>query len=103
MSCCGNFADDSKHVLQDGHVDRYVVRQVVSEHGRLHGAHAMKAEIFARGPISCGISATAKLDAYTGGHIFAEYNPLATINHIVSVLGWGIEDGIEYWCASLLR
>ncbi len=73
---------------------------MVSEHGRLHGAHAMKAEIFARGPISCGISATEKLDAYTGGHIFAEYNPLATINHIVSVLGWGIEDGVEYWWGS---
>jgi cathepsin X len=69
---------------------------VVSEHGRLHGAHAMKAEVFKRGPISCGISATAKLDAYTGG-IFAEYAPLAIINHIVSVIGWGVEDDVEFW------
>ena len=73
-----------------------VPKQVVSEHGRLHGAHAMKAEIFARGPISCGISATQKLDAYEGG-IFAEFAPLAIINHIVSVIGWGAEDGVEYW------
>ncbi len=83
-----------------GVLSRLALRQVVSEHGRLHGAHAMKAEIFARGPISCGISATQKLDAYAGGHIFAEYNPLATINHIVSVLGWGVEDGVEYWWGS---
>jgi hypothetical protein len=76
-----------------------ICRQVVSEHGRLHGAYAMKAEIFARGPISCGIDATQKLDAYTGGHIFAEHKPLATINHIVSVIGWGVEDGVEYWYA----
>ena len=70
--------------------------QVVSEHGRLHGAHAMKAEVFARGPISCGISATEKLDAYDGG-VFAEFAPLAIINHIVSVVGWGVEDDVEYW------
>ena len=73
-----------------------VPEQVVSEHGRLHGAHAMKAEVLARGPISCGISATEKLDRYDGG-VFAEYAPLAIINHIVSVVGWGVEDGVEYW------
>ncbi|EIE25448.1 cysteine proteinase [Coccomyxa subellipsoidea C-169] len=71
-------------------------RLVVAEHGRLHGAHAMKAEIFARGPISCGIDATRKLDKYEGG-IFAEYKPLANINHIISVIGWGVEDDVEYW------
>ena len=72
----------------------------MAEHGRLHGAHAMKAEIFARGPISCGIDATKKLDKYEGG-IFAEYKPLATINHIISVIGWGVEDDVEYWCVAL--
>jgi cathepsin X len=71
-------------------------RLMVSEHGRVKGRHAMMAEIQARGPISCGIDATLKLDAYTGG-VFMQKKELPTINHIVSVLGWGVEDGVEYW------
>lgn len=42
-------------------------RLLVSQHGALQGRHQMKAEIFARGPITCGIMATAGLDEYTGG------------------------------------
>lgn len=43
-------------------------RLLVSEHGRLDGAstEAIKAEIFARGPISCGIDATEELDGHEG-------------------------------------
>lgn len=71
-------------------------RLMVAEHGRLSGRHAMMAEIKARGPISCGIDATLALDAYTGG-IFKQKKELPTINHIVSVIGWGVEDDTEYW------
>ena len=46
-------------------------RLVVSEHGSIRGAEAMKAEIRARGPISCSIYASDRLDAYTGGFVLA--------------------------------
>lgn len=77
-------------------------RLKVSDHGRVSGRAAMKKEIADNGPISCTIFATAGLDAYSGG-IYTEYREKMWTNHIVSVIGWGVEDDVEYWCASTLR
>jgi len=73
-------------------------RYKVSQYGTLPGGpNAMKAEIVTRGPISCGIDATAGLEAYTGG-IYKEYNKSPSINHVISVVGWGTApDNSQYW------
>eukprot|EP00003_Mantamonas_plastica_P029397 TRINITY_DN6953_c0_g1_i1.p1 TRINITY_DN6953_c0_g1~~TRINITY_DN6953_c0_g1_i1.p1 ORF type:complete len:307 (+),score=75.78 TRINITY_DN6953_c0_g1_i1:40-921(+) len=72
-------------------------KYTVGDFGRVAGVDKMKAEIFARGPISCGVQADAQLEAYTGG-VFKQYSPNAQINHIIAVVGWGVDPQAgEYW------
>eukprot|EP00343_Euplotes_focardii_P011117 CAMPEP_0205830756 /NCGR_PEP_ID=MMETSP0206-20130828/42076_1 /ASSEMBLY_ACC=CAM_ASM_000279 /TAXON_ID=36767 /ORGANISM="Euplotes focardii, Strain TN1" /LENGTH=450 /DNA_ID=CAMNT_0053134715 /DNA_START=386 /DNA_END=1735 /DNA_ORIENTATION=+ len=69
----------------------------VSEYGFVQGVDQMKAEIFKRGPISCGIKTTPDLHAYKGG-VYKEHLEDFTLTHEISVLGWGVtEEGQEYW------
>eukprot|EP01147_Barroeca_monosierra_P002864 gene2865-5699_t len=68
----------------------------VSEFGSVSGADRIKAEIYARGPIAAGIDATPELDAYTGG-VFSQKKAFPMINHEVSICGWGVDNGEEYW------
>jgi len=68
----------------------------VGDHGSVSGVDKMKAEIYARGPIGAGIDATAELEAYTGG-VFTQSKLFSLINHEVSIVGWGVEDGVDYW------
>jgi len=67
----------------------------ITEYGQVSGEHKMAAEIFARGPIACGIDAVKILN-YTGG-IFS--SPGGNIDHVISVTGWGKdkESGKQYW------
>lgn len=68
------------------------------DHGGVSGVDKMKAEIFARGPIECGVDATSKFEAYTGGIYSEKTGIFSRINHAISVAGWGVtDDGTEYW------
>jgi cathepsin X len=74
----------------------------VGDYNSIAGVDAMKAEIYARGPISCGIDATDQLEAFQGSAadgdpIYQEYNPSPGINHIISVVGFGVDGSTPYW------
>jgi len=66
----------------------------ISDYGSISGADAMQKEIYARGPISCGIDAGPILN-YTSG-----VSDLAGegVDHVVSVVGWGTDASAgKYW------
>jgi len=69
----------------------------VTQYGPVSGADKMKAEIYARGPVACGVDATPEFELYTGG-VFEQHQLAPLINHEISVVGWGItDDGVSYW------
>merc|ERR1712212_316649 len=69
----------------------------VSQYGMIRGGRdAIKAEIYKRGPVSCGIMSTKKLHEYKGG-IYKEHHTAPQENHILNIVGWGVENGVEYW------
>jgi len=66
----------------------------IDEYGEISGADAMMKEIYARGPIACGIAATHILD-YTGGVYVGRG---LEVDHVISVVGWGTDDTAgKYW------
>jgi len=66
---------------------------MIDDYGSISGKAAMQKEILARGPIACGIDAEPIL-TYTEG--IAD-GAGSGIDHVVSVVGWGEEDGTGYW------
>lgn len=69
----------------------------VDEYGPVSGEKEMMSEIFARGPISCGVSVTDEFEAYKGG-VFKDTTGAKGINHEISVTGWGVDtDGTPFW------
>ena len=85
---CGTFGEACSEI-------DYFPNATIAEYGTVSGEESMMAEIFARGPIACGVDATP-LHEYTGG-IYTGPNKQA-INHIISIVGWGVDvDGTKFW------
>jgi len=70
----------------------------VSEYENVSGRANMMEEIYSRGPITCALQATSGFRAYTSG-IHQESLSEPDQDHFVNVVGWGIENGVEYWIA----
>eukprot|EP00929_Paragymnodinium_shiwhaense_P007760 TRINITY_DN111678_c0_g1_i1.p1 TRINITY_DN111678_c0_g1~~TRINITY_DN111678_c0_g1_i1.p1 ORF type:complete len:458 (-),score=111.06 TRINITY_DN111678_c0_g1_i1:590-1921(-) len=72
----------------------------VAEHGIVRGQNQMLAELYTRGPMACNVNADP-LEDYTGG-IIPHKGVLGNVDHVVSVVGFGIgksskDDKNKYW------
>ena len=84
---------------EECHAVKEYKRYKVGDYGYVSGKDNMKAEIFARGPISCYVDVTQEFLDYTGG-VFVENDHQSLGGHIIEVAGWGkTEEGQEYWIA----
>jgi len=67
----------------------------IDQYGHVDGEDKIKAEIFARGPVACGIDAT-QIENYSGGIV--KYDQARSeVDHIIAVTGWGYSGGQKYW------
>merc|ERR1719329_1717817 len=75
--------------------DEYKVYHT-DQYAKVSGEEAMMQEIYQRGPIACGIAVPDALEDYTGG-IFDDKTGDLNIVHDISVVGFGVENGVKYW------
>lgn len=66
------------------------------EYGKVSGEENMMQEIAQRGPIACGIAVPPALENYTSG-IFHDTTGDKQIVHDISIVGYGVENGVKYW------
>jgi cathepsin X len=67
----------------------------IESYGSVDGMEKMKKEIFANGPIACGVDADP-IRFYKGG-IFDDSSATANVDHVVSVVGWGSDAPNKYY------
>ena len=66
-------------------------------HPELVLAAGMMSEIMQRGPITCSIACPDDfIWNYTGG-VYTDVNNSTDVDHDVEVVGWGHEDGKDFW------
>jgi cathepsin X len=92
MIKCMNCSPDSKKCNVP---DSYKIFHS-DEYGNVKGEEDMMQELFQRGPIACGVAVPDALETYTGG-IFNDTTGDTELVHAVSVVGYGVENGVKYW------
>lgn len=63
----------------------------------MKGEQDIMQEVFNRGPVGCEMLENSYLRFnYTGG-IYVNTTVVNSTNHVVSIVGWGEENGTKFW------
>lgn len=79
--------------------DKWAYVNASSDEGAENGVppvNELKAAIYLKGPIAVGVEDDDEFDEYTGG-VFYTDTQYEDTNHAVVLIGWGTEDGEEYF------
>ncbi|POM58496.1 Cysteine protease family C01A, partial [Phytophthora palmivora] len=83
-------------ISRNQHIPHYCGSCWSFEYGTTLGEQQMMAEIYARGPIACSVAVTDEFLKYSGG-IFDDKTNATDVDHAISIVGWGEEDGVPFW------
>jgi len=88
---CGTFGQPCREI-------HHYPNASIAEYGTVTGEENIMAEVYARGPVACGINAEPILN-YEGGAMVDRKAAHKLVNHIVSIVGWGTDavTGVKYW------
>ena len=70
----------------------------VSSYSSFKGVAAIKKEIMTYGPVQTGFTVYEDFMSYKSG-IYVHTTGSVLGGHAVIIIGWGVEDGVEYWIA----
>lgn len=70
----------------------------VSTYSSFKGVSAIKQEIYTNGPVQTGFTVYNDFMSYKSG-IYKHVSGSALGGHAVIIIGWGVEEGVEYWIA----
>lgn len=100
MNTCRTCTHDGKcsaiKIFPNATVDEYGTYSILKDMSSV--ASKVKAEIYARGPVAAGVNAEPIVE-YEGGIVNNTHFWNMMVNHIVAIVGWGLdkETGQEYW------
>lgn len=95
INICKNCKKNFTHPVSDCYPILNFTKYYVEDYGQVSEEINMQNEIISRGPISCGVCSDSKMENWNSTDIFV--GTCDTINHEISVVGWGIENNMKYW------